>query len=584
MSSSKCPFSPRLMSATISLPVSHESVVLTTGTIPTTIAEAIYVEELDFSSNSFTGILPAETYKLDNLIKLSVAFNEMTGPILDVSEMDDLKWFNVSNNQFSDIIPDFSLALKLEKVDLSGNAGLSGVVELGPKLSTVVVHDTKITVNNPLGLSLNTGESEGLGTGMIAGIVCFAVLAVAVGLGVVRYLFKKRSHERKMNSRMSSDGDSYLASVSSKGSDNMSHASGASGASGVSSVAGLKRVGKWQFIRGKGNEGGKKKLTFYMEIDSDACIWSGRYDGREVAIKKLKTPESKLGKLQLAQRYIAEAENMQLMKHERIVEFIDFEMDFFVMISEMMPLGSLYTRIKNRRFNWPDRYQVMLDICEGMTHLHSKKNADGTSKKEFMHQNLSSKCVRLCVEDGKLRAKVAEFGLINMREEDNFLVDKERRYYQAPELYDGSKTEYTKKCDMFSAGVVFLEITLMRLPDDLYLEVWPQILKHDLPSKFPDKFLFLDSLQRALKSCLDDKPANRTGFAELFELLSENPGEICRLDESKSAFESFCVETPDASAMNFSRGGASGGAISNMQTDATDVSGMSGVSNGTDIN
>jgi serine/threonine protein kinase len=135
---------------------------------------------------------------------------------------------------------------------------------------------------------------------------------------------------------------------------------------------------------------------------------------------------------------------MQLLKHERIVEFIDFEMDFFVMISEMMPLGSLYMRIKNRRLNWPDRYQVMLDICEGMAHLHSKKNADGTSKKEFLHHDLTSKCIRLCVQDGKLRAKVAEFGLSFTREEDNFLIDKEKRNYQAPELYDGSKAEYTK--------------------------------------------------------------------------------------------------------------------------------------------
>jgi serine/threonine protein kinase len=176
---------------------------------------------------------------------------------------------------------------------------------------------------------------------------------------------------------------------------------------------------------------------------------------------------------------------MQLMRHERIVEFIDFEMDFFVMISEMMPLGSLYTRIKNKRINWPDRYQVMLDICEGMAHLHAKKNQDGTSKKEFLHHGLNSKCVRLCVQDGHLRAKVAEFGLDFVQEEGNFLVDREKRFYQAPELYEvaGKKVEFTKKCDMFSAGVVFLELTLLRLPDDLYLEVYPEILKRDLPSK-----------------------------------------------------------------------------------------------------
>jgi hypothetical protein len=61
---------------------------------------------------------------------------------------------------------------------------------------------------------------------------------------------------------------------------------------------------------------------------------------------------------------------------------------------------------------------------------------------------------------------------------------------------------------------------------------------------------YIGSLARVLKGCLDEKPSNRTTFAEIFDILSDNPGEICRLDEGKSEFESFAAEsTPQTSRM-----------------------------------
>jgi hypothetical protein len=283
------------------------SVNLITGPIPAAIGSALSVEEMDFSGNSLSGVFPPDINNLNKLEKLTFAFNKLTGPIPVVSGMEALLSLNATSNMFDSKLPDFSQNLKLQRLDISNNPDLKGEVKVGPALKVVNIHNTFATINNPLGNNLTSGADDGPDTAMIVGIVCFAILAVVAAIGAVSFLFARKNKKKRdaASSYANSNDGSYLASVSSGGKDAgsvMSGASGASGASGVSSIAGAKRVGKWQFIRGKGRkeEGGKKKLTFYMEVDKEACIWSGRYADREVAIKKLKIPDSKLGKLQLA--------------------------------------------------------------------------------------------------------------------------------------------------------------------------------------------------------------------------------------------------------------------------------------------
>lgn len=49
--------------------------------------------------------------------------------------------------------------------------------------------------------------------------------------------------------------------------------------------------------------------------------------------------------MKLVKMFIAEAETMEMMKHERIVEFIDFDLDQMALIMELMPSGSLLSHI-----------------------------------------------------------------------------------------------------------------------------------------------------------------------------------------------------------------------------------------------
>jgi serine/threonine protein kinase len=107
---------------------------------------------------------------------------------------------------------------------------------------------------------------------------------------------------------------------------------------------------------------------------------------------------------------------MELMVHERIVRFIMFEIESLGIVLEYLPLGSLDNYIKKKSkvvMDWADRYQMMIDICEGMEFLHSNVYADGSTKNALFHQDLKSGNVLLCMEGSPpaLRGKISDFGL-----------------------------------------------------------------------------------------------------------------------------------------------------------------------------
>ena len=112
---------------------------------------------------------------------------------------------------------------------------------------------------------------------------------------------------------------------------------------------------------------------------------------------------------------------------------------------EFMPSGSLLSFIaKNRNMKWKDRYQMMIDICEGMAYLHSPETADGSPKVEVFHQDLKSGNILLTMQHGSLRGKISDFGLSNLRDlskmSSSQLSSKVDMIggtlaYKAPELY-----------------------------------------------------------------------------------------------------------------------------------------------------
>jgi hypothetical protein len=88
------------------------------------------------------------------------------------------------------------------------------------------------------------------------------------------------------------------------------------------------------------------------------------------------------------------------------------------------------------------------------------------------------------------------------------------------------KAKFTKKADVFAAGIIFLELITMCSPELLYKSLWPRILKVSLPP----------ALKEILKLSLEAAPEARSGsFVQLFEILNSDQGkaigELSRNDE-----------------------------------------------------
>jgi hypothetical protein len=102
------------------------------------------------------------------------------------------------------------------------------------------------------------------------------------------------------------------------------------------------------------------------------------------------------------------------------------------------------------------------------------------------------------------------------------------RCYQAPELFK-MEAKFTRKCDVYAAGVVFLEIVTMRPPSDLVNTFTPKIFGKGLPG----------CIENCVKSSLSQDPKDRRHFFDLFKGLSNGSHSVMLFAKDTSRFESF---------------------------------------------
>jgi hypothetical protein len=85
---------------------------------------------------------------------------------------------------------------------------------------------------------------------------------------------------------------------------------------------------------------------------------------------------------------------------------------------------------------------------------------------------------------------------------------------QAPELFKKTAM-FTKKADVYAAGIVFLELISLKPPSlILYDEMWPKIVSVGLP----------DALNKILSGILGEDPDNRLLFPAILDLLQSSGG------------------------------------------------------------
>jgi serine/threonine protein kinase len=252
-------------------------------------------------------------------------------------------------------------------------------------------------------------------------------------------------------------------------------------------------------------------------------------NGEAVAVKKLD------GSAQGEKQFRAEVATIGNIHHFNLVRLCGYcsERSERLLVYEFMSNGSLdkYLFTKPNRaasaLTWPRRFSIVCDIARGLAYLHEG------CRKRILHCDVKPENILL---DEKFSAKLADFGLaklVDRQEADAFTVVRGTRGYLAPEWFV-SNSPITEKCDVYSFGMVVLEIIGGRKNVDfkvssakLYFHVWvyDQVAANDL-SEIVDKHLGGDvdpeqvmMLAKLALVCVQEDPALRPTMSKAVQIL-----------------------------------------------------------------
>lgn len=253
--------------------------------------------------------------------------------------------------------------------------------------------------------------------------------------------------------------------------------------------------------------------------------------GEQVAIKRAQG-----NSMQGASEFKTEIELLSRVHHKNVVGLVGFciEQGEQMLVYEYMAGGSLRDCLTGRsgvRLDWRRRLMIALGAARGITYLHELVSPP------IIHRDIKSTNILL---DEKKIAKVADFGLSKIgpgegsgKQHVSTQV-KGTLGYLDPEYY--TSQQLTEKSDVYSYGVVLLELLTSRAPIEhgkyVVKEVKAAIdrggisaLRSMLDPRLRDEELAeLNSFVRIALSCVEDSASNRPSMGEVVKQLEELVG------------------------------------------------------------
>ncbi|KAM0044394.1 putative protein kinase RLK-Pelle-PERK-1 family [Helianthus debilis subsp. tardiflorus] len=194
------------------------------------------------------------------------------------------------------------------------------------------------------------------------------------------------------------------------------------------------------------------------------CVYKGLLaDGREVAVKQLKIAGSQ-GEREFRAR--AEVEIISRVHHRHLVSLVGYCISEHqrLLVYQYVPNNTLHCHLHCEGMpvmDWATRIRVPAGAARGLAYLHEDCHP------RIIHRDIKSSNILL---DDNFDAQVADFGLANLAMDSNThdmsqLVSWAHLCkYMAPEYASSGKL--TEKSDVFSFGVVVLELITGRKPVD----------------------------------------------------------------------------------------------------------------------
>ncbi|GAY66617.1 hypothetical protein CUMW_250200 [Citrus unshiu] len=260
------------------------------------------------------------------------------------------------------------------------------------------------------------------------------------------------------------------------------------------------------------------------DFDAQYCIGNGGHgsvyraelpSGEVVAVKKFHSP---LPCDQIADQkeFLTEVEALTEIRHRNIVKFYGFcsHARHSFLVYEFVERGSLAAMLSSdaaaQELGWSQRMNVIKGVADALSYLHHD------CFPPIVHRDISSKNLLLDLE---YEAHVADFGVAKFLKPDssNWTEFAGTYGYVAPELAYTMKI--TEKCDVYSFGVLVLEVIKGKHPRDFLSSISSSSLNTDtaldemldprLPAPSCSVQEKLRSIVEVASSCLNESPKSR---------------------------------------------------------------------------
>ncbi|XP_010513421.1 PREDICTED: proline-rich receptor-like protein kinase PERK2 [Camelina sativa] len=181
-------------------------------------------------------------------------------------------------------------------------------------------------------------------------------------------------------------------------------------------------------------------------------------NGKEVAVKQLKE-----GSAQGEREFQAEVGIISRVHHRHLVALVGYCIADAqrLLVYEFVPNNTLEFHLHGKGrppMEWSSRLKIAIGSAKGLSYLHENCNP------KIIHRDIKASNILI---DFKFEAKVADFGLAKIASDTNTHVSTRVMGtfgYLAPEYASSGKL--TEKSDVFSFGVVLLELITGRRPID----------------------------------------------------------------------------------------------------------------------
>ncbi|XP_062209102.1 MDIS1-interacting receptor like kinase 1-like [Phragmites australis] len=409
------------------------------GAIPASLASCQRLVSLSLRSNRFTGQIPGAIAMMSTLSVLDLSNNFLSGEIPNnFGSSPALEMLNLAYNNLTGPVPATGLLRTINPDDLAGNPGLCGGVLPPCRASSLQASSSGAT-------GLRRSHMKHIATGLAIGISAVIVACGAVFLG------------KQLHQRWYVNGGCYDDAIEDDGSGSWPWRLTAFQRLSFTSAEVLACI-KEDNIVGMGGMGVvyRADMPHHHAVVAVKKLWRAAGCPEEAA-----TVDGRQD-VEAGGEFTAEVKLLGRLRHRNVVRMLGYvsnNLDTMVLY-EYMVNGSLWEALHGRQkgkmlVDWVSRYNVAAGVAAGLAYLHHD------CRPPVIHRDVKSSNVLLGTN---MDAKIADFGLARVmaRAHETVSMVAGSYGYIAPEY--GYTLKVDQKSDIYSFGVVLMELLTGRRP------------------------------------------------------------------------------------------------------------------------